>query len=313
MGLELVPGFANHSTHEDFTMMESMTGHGRGIASAEGWRFTVECASVNRKGVEIAVALPKPLAALEPRVREEIQKHVRRGRVNATISLEVVTAGAVAPSVVDKTAAQRALRDLRALRDDLALPGEVTLEMLLKSPGVLRNPSEETPNPETLFPALQSALVQALERMTAMRRKEGGHLVADLLKRVKLLESAVKAIRARVPAVLKHRRDHLKGRLEELGVPLPANDPSLARELALMAERSDITEELTRLESHFAQCREALAGTEPAGRTLDYLAQEMFREFNTLGNKAGDAAVSRRVVQSKAELDRIREQVANLE
>lgn len=294
-------------------MMESMTGHGRGIASVEGWRFTVECASVNRKGVEIAVALPKPLAALEPRVREEIQKHVRRGRVNATITLEAVTAGAIAPSVVDKSAAQRALRDLRALRDDLALPGEVTLEMLLKSPGVLRNPSEETPNPETLFPALQSSLVQAMERMTAMRRKEGGHLVADLLKRVKLLESAVKAIRARVPAVLRHRRDHLKGRLEELGLPLTANDPSLARELALMAERSDITEELTRLESHFTQCREALGGTEPAGRTLDYLAQEMFREFNTLGNKAGDAAVSRRVVQSKAELDRIREQVANLE
>lgn len=294
-------------------MMESMTGHGRGVASVDGWRFTVECASVNRKGVEIAVALPKPLTSLEPRVREEIQKHVRRGRVNATINLEAVTAGGVAPGVVDKSAAQRALRDLRALRDDLSLPGEVTLEMLLKSPGVLRNPAEETPNPEALFPALQSALMQALERMTAMRRKEGGHLVADLLKRVKLLEAAVKAIRARVPAVLRHRRDHLKGRLEELGIPLPANDPSLARELALMAERSDITEELTRLESHFAQCREALAGTEPAGRTLDYLAQEMFREFNTLGNKAGDAAVSRRVVQSKAELDRIREQVANLE
>jgi len=293
--------------------MESMTGHGRGVASVEGWRFTVECASVNRKGVEIAVALPKPLASLEPRVREEIQKHVRRGRVNATINLEVVTAGSAVPSVVDKLAAQRALRDLRALRDDLSLPGDVTLEMLLKSPGVLRNPSEETPQIEALFPALQNALVQALERMTAMRRKEGGHLVADLLKRVKILESAVKAIRARVPAVLRHRRNHLKGRLEELGMPLAANDPSLARELALMAERSDITEELTRLESHFAQCREALAGTEPAGRTLDYLAQEMFREFNTLGNKAGDAAVSRRVVQSKAELDRIREQVANLE
>ena len=113
--------------------------------------------------------------------------------------------------------------------------------------------------------------------------------------------------------VLKQRREHLKGRLEELGVPLAANDPALARELAFMAERSDITEELTRLESHFTQFREALAGSEPAGRTLDYLAQEMFREINTLGNKAGDAAISRRVVQSKAELDRIREQVANLE
>ena len=294
-------------------MMESMTGHGRGTSDAQGWRFAIECASVNRKGIEIAIALPKPLASLESRVREEVQKKVRRGRVNVTVTLEAATAGAAVPGVVDKAAAQRALRDLQALRDELKLPGEVTLELLLKSPGVLKNPTEEPPVAETLWPALLTALIQARERMTAMRKKEGAHLVADLLKRVKLLESAVKAIRARVPAVLRQRRDHLKARLEELGVPLPSNDPSLSRELAFMAERSDITEELTRLESHFTQCREALAGSEPAGRTLDYLAQEMFREFNTLGNKAGDAAVSRRVVQSKAELDRIREQVANLE
>ncbi|MCX6959268.1 MAG: DUF1732 domain-containing protein [Verrucomicrobia bacterium] len=202
---------------------------------------------------------------------------------------------------------------MQELRAELALPGEISLELLLRSPGVLKIPAVEIPVAVELWPAWEAALVQALDRMSAMRRKEGGHLVADLLKRVKLLETAVKSVRARVPSVLRQRRDHLKTRLEELGVPLPANDPALARELAFMAERSDITEELTRLESHLVQFREALAGTEPAGRTLDYLAQEMFREINTLGNKAADAAISRRVVQSKAELDRIREQVANLE
>ena len=289
-----------------------MTGHGRGSSSASGWRFTVECSSVNRKGIEIAAALPKPLASLEPRVREEVQKAVRRGRVNVSVALEAA-AGGSAQGVVDKVAAQRALRDLKALREELSLPGEITLEMVLQSPGVFRDPGEETPPPENLWPALQAALAQALERMTALRKKEGAHLSNDLLKRVRLLESAVKAVRARVPALLRQRRDHLRGRLRELGVDTDPRDPSLARELALMAERSDIAEELTRLESHFAQFREALAGNEPAGRTLDYLAQEMFREFNTLGNKAGDAAISRRVVQSKAELDRIREQVANLE
>lgn len=292
--------------------MESMTGHGRGTSSGEGCRFAVECASVNRKGVEIAVALPKPFASLEHKVREEVQRSVRRGRVNVTVTIEP-QAGSTGTGVVDRAAARHALRELQALRDELSLPGEVTLELLLKSPGVLKNPAEESPSPDALWPSLQTALAQALERMTAMRRKEGAHLVADLLKRVKLLEAAAKAIRARVPAVLRHRRDHLKARLADLGSPVPADDPSLARELAFMAERSDITEELTRLESHFTQCREALSGTEPVGRMLDYLAQEMFREFNTLGNKAGDAAVSRRVVQSKAELDRIREQVANLE
>jgi uncharacterized protein (TIGR00255 family) len=277
-----------------------------------GRRITVECASVNRKGIEIAVALPKPLVTLEPRIREEVQRAVRRGRVNVTVTLE--NSGAAAEQgIIDKVAARRTLQELRELRDELSLTGDISLELLLRSPGVLKSSGEEVLVPDELWPTLQTALGQALERLGAMRRKEGAHLVSDLLKRVRLLESAAKAIRNRVPAVLRGRRDHLKQRLEELGSPVEAGDPALARELALMAERSDITEELTRLESHFAQCREALDGTEPAGRTLDYLAQEMFREFNTLGNKAGDAAISRRVVQSKAELDRIREQVANLE
>ena len=277
-----------------------------------GRRITVECASVNRKGIEIAVALPKLLAILEPRIREEVQRVVRRGRVNITITVE--DAGAVAQqSIVDKNVARRVLAELQELQEELSLSGQISLELLLRSPGVLKNPTEEILVPDELWPSLQTALAQALERLSVMRRKEGAHLVSDLVKRVRLLESAAKAIRSRVPAILRGRRDHLKRRLEELGSPVDASDPSLARELALMAERSDITEELTRLESHFAQCREALAGTEPAGRVLDYLAQEMFREFNTLGNKAGDATISRRVVQSKAELDRIREQVANLE
>ena len=290
-----------------------MTGHGRGSASAGGWRITVECTSVNRKGIEIAVALPKPLAALEPRLREEVQRAVRRGRVNVAVALEASASAGVAQSVIDKPAARRALRDLEDLRSELSLPGEITLAMILQSPGVLRNPTEEAPQTEVIWPALKSSLVQALERMVGLRRKEGTHLVADLLKRIRLLEGSVKAIRSRVPSVMRQRREHLRARLLEVGVDTGTADPALARELAFMAERSDITEELTRLDSHFTQCREALSGTEPAGRTLDYLAQEMFREFNTLGNKAGDAAISRRVVQSKAELDRIREQVANLE
>jgi len=276
-----------------------------------GCRFTVECASVNRKGIEIAVTLPKPLLTLEPKVREEVQRAIHRGRVNVTVTLEL--SEVAQQSVIDKAAALRVLRELRALREELSLPGEITLDLLLRSPGVLKNATEEIPEAEILWPILKSALTVALEKMEAMRRKEGAHLVTDLLKRIRLLETAVKAIRTRVPAVLRQRRDHLKKRLEELESPLPADDPSLARELAFMAERSDITEELTRLQSHFQQCRDALAGSEPAGRALDYLAQEMFREFNTLGNKASDAETSRRVVQSKAELDRIREQVANLE
>jgi uncharacterized protein (TIGR00255 family) len=293
--------------------IESMTGQGRGSEAGKGWRCIAECSSVNRKGIEIAVTLPRNLSALEARVREEVQRAVRRGRVNVAITVEGGAAGGTAQGVVDHEAAARALRDLRTLQQELSLAGEISLDLVLRAPGVMRVPAEETPDLECVWPVVQAALKQALSKMSAMRHREGAHLVADLLKRLKFLESAAKAIRARVPAVVKHRRAALRTRLEELGVPTAANDPALARELAFAAERSDITEELTRLDSHFVQCREALSGTEPAGRTLDYLAQEMFREFNTLGNKAGDAAVSRRVVQSKAELDRIREQTANLE
>ena len=252
------------------------------------------------------------MTPLEPRIREKVLGALRRGRINVSVVLE--NAGAPEQqSIIDKDAAKHALLELRALRDELSLPEEISLELVLRSPGVLKISLEAAPEAEELWPAVESALTQALDRLCLMRRKEGAHLVADLLKRVRLLENAAKAIRLRLPAVKKQRRQQLKEKLEGLGVSVAASDPAVARELALMAERSDITEELTRLESHFAQCREALAGTEPAGRTLDYLAQEIFREINTLGNKAGDAAISRRVVQSKAELDRIREQVANLE
>jgi len=250
---------------------------------------------------------------LENRIREAVQKTVRRGRINVAVNLEPVAAQGDKRNIIDQQAARRALKDLKDIRQQLSLPGEITLDLLLRSPGVLRNPAEDIPGVEKLWPAMQAALKQAVERMSAMRRREGAHLVSDLLKRLRLLETAANAIKARVPAVMRRRREQMFVRLEELGVTAARNDQAVARELSIIAERCDITEELTRLESHFVQFREALSGIEPAGRTLDYLAQEMFREINTLGNKAADATISRRVVQSKAELDRIREQVANLE
>jgi uncharacterized protein (TIGR00255 family) len=233
--------------------------------------------------------------------------------VNVAVTLERSSSSTGSGGSIDMAAARRALHELKTLRDELALAGEISLDLVLSTPGVLRSPTDEMPQVEAVWPLIREAAMQALEKMKAMRRKEGKTLVADLMKRVRLLETAEKGIRSRIPALTRHRRDHLVERLHQLGVQLVAGDPSVARELALMAERSDITEEMTRLQSHFTQFRESLSGSEPAGRTLDYLAQEMFREFNTLGNKAGDAAISQRVVQSKAELDRIREQVANLE
>ena len=165
-----------------------MTGHGRGSAQAEGWLITAECASVNRKGIEIAISLPKPLSTLEPKLRELIQKRIGRGRINVSVSLENAAGPDNSQGVVDWQAARRILQELQVLQTELNLPGQISLELLLQSPGVFRNGMEQTPDHDALLPALQIALNQALDRMIMMRKKEGAHLVADLLKRIKLLE-----------------------------------------------------------------------------------------------------------------------------
>lgn len=291
---------------------ESMTGHGRGEAHSEGWSCTVECASVNRKGIEIVVSLPKPCPELEASLRERVQGMFSRGRITVSVSLEGSQRSGE-EGMIDSAAARTALRELRSLGDQLGLGGEVTLDLILRMPGVLKATTQIQPPPTLQNELIKKAADLALGRLASMRRKEGKHLAADLLRRIKSLESAVSAVRRRLPSLQIRRRDALRARLADIGCEIPAGDPSLARELALLAERSDVTEEITRLASHFTQFRAALSGEGPSGRTLDYLAQEMFREITTLGNKAGDPEVSQRVVQSKAELDRIREQVANLE
>lgn len=291
---------------------ESMSGHGRGEASSAGWSCSVECASVNRKGIEVVVSLPKPCPELETSLREKVQGMFSRGRISLSVSLEG-SPSPCADAIMDASGARRAFQELTSLRESLGLAGEITLDLVLRMPGVMKASPQIQPSPLMQKELIEKAADLALGRLAAMRRKEGKHLAADLLRRLKGLESAAQTIRRRLPALLEQRRDSLMARLAALGCQVPAGDPSLARELALMAEKSDVTEEITRLLSHFQQFRAALSGEQPSGRTLDYLAQEMFREITTLGNKAGDPGISQRVVQSKAELDRIREQVANLE
>ena len=290
-----------------------MSGHGRGECTDGATHCIAECASVNRKGIEVAVTLPRGLAALEPRIREIVQGRFSRGRITVSILVERGTAHSGADSCIDLEVARHRLRELEAARLSLGLADPVTFGMIVGLPGVLRQATADATDPEAVWKPVLRALEAAMKGLTEMRLTEGKHLVADLQKRIKVLETAERFIRRRVPSITKARRELMISRLRDAGVSIASDDPALLRELALLAERADITEELTRIESHLGQCRAALDSGGSVGRTLDYLAQELFREFNTLGNKAGDAAVSQRVVQSKAELDRIREQVANLE
>jgi uncharacterized protein (TIGR00255 family) len=289
-----------------------MSGHGRGESSDGATACTVECASVNRKGIEVAVTLPRGLAVLEPRIREIVQGRFSRGRITVSVLVEF---GSEMPgdACLDLEAARKRLVEFEQARRTLGLPDPVTFAMLVGLPGVIRHAESEAIDPETVWKPVLHALELSMGGLSEMRLAEGRHLGSDLRKRIRILEAAMRFIRRRVPAVAKVRRELMIARLREGGVTIAVDDASLIRELALLAERADITEELTRIESHLAQFLAALDAGGPVGRSLDYLAQELFREFNTLGNKAGDAAISQRVVQSKAELDRIREQVANLE
>ena len=289
-----------------------MSGFGSGKTSSHGRRYQVECASVNRKGLEISITLPRRLTSLEPQVREEVQKKFKRGRIHVLVTDEVITPFHKKLSIIDPVAAKSAFKEFQLLQKSLKLTGSITIETLLRVPGVLRDAAVEQVDLTVAWKTLEIALQEALQSLLKMRIKEGKNLGADLKKRVLILEQITKKIQQRVPTLFQNRRDQLIARLRDLSVPLSTEDPSLLRELAFFAERSDINEEVIRLKSHLLQCHELLTKTGEA-RTCDYLAQEMFREFNTLANKANDAEISRWVVQSKSELDKIREQLANLE
>ena len=288
--------------------MKSMTGHGRGDAVVKGVRAVVECFSVNRKQGEVAVAAPRELAWMEPQVREEVLKHVARGKVQVSIVVERSTsAGTV---LIDSRRAADFLREARALQKKLGLPGEVGLETVLAAPGVLV--SREETGRDT-WPLVKRALDAALEAMLKMRAREGAHLQKELLRAINHMAARVRSIRVLAPRVPKRQQENLRRRLESARLPVDILDPRLATEIAMFAERCDITEEMERLESHLVQARENVATDGPVGRTLEFLAQEMGREWNTVGSKANDAEISRLVVDAKAELDRLREQLANIE
>ncbi len=287
-----------------------MTGYGRGTATLTGRQIVVELSSVNRKQAEIALSLPRALLELEPRMRDEINTHISRGRLTVAVGLH---AGEGEKAGVIDAAAAKAYRDeLEALRQALKLGGEVTLDHILRGPGVLHAGDVEM-DADTAWPALRKALKAALEQFVKMRQKEGEALATDLRKRTLSIQKNVKTISVLAPKVMEHHRGTLLERAAKAGLDIEDSDERLLKEIVFFADRSDISEELTRLRSHLDQFFAQLGKDEPVGRTLDFLLQEMFRETNTIGNKANFLAISQIVVGMKTELEKLREQVQNIE
>lgn len=290
-----------------------MTGHGRGECSHSGRKVTVEISSVNRKQTEIALSLARELDALEAQVRDVVNRRVARGRLNVRIVLHQSERAAAGHARLNAVVARAYASDAAKLAKALRLPGSLTMNGLLRLPGVVEveDPGADA---ESLWPAVESALGHALTALLRMREREGRHLAKDLRARIALMRKVVKEVRSRAPAVAARYREQLLERIRAAGVEgLRPDDERLVKEVAFFAERSDIAEELTRLESHFQQFDQLAASAEPVGRTLDFLAQEINREVNTIGSKANDAELSRRVVTLKAEVEKFREQVQNVE
>ena len=288
-----------------------MTGYGRGEVDHEGAKFSVELNTVNRKQSDIVVSLPRDLTELEPRIRQTINESISRGRTNVLVCLHNGTNGS--RKLALDTELARSYHDaMRALQKELSAPGEITIGTILQAPGVMRAP-EEAIKSEEAWPPVEKALRAALVDLIKMREREGKHLAKDLIHRLKAMRKTLKEIRALHPDVVKKYRAALLERIEKAGIPIAADDDRLLKEISFFADRSDISEELTRLESHLAQFAHHLRKNEPVGRTLEFITQEIFREVNTLGSKANDATISQLVVTLKAELEKIREQIQNLE
>ena len=288
-----------------------MTGYGRGHGVHHGCKYSVELNSVNRKQSDVQVTLPRELSELDPQVRDIINAEVSRGRLNVIIAVHR-SAPVNGNLAIDAEAARAYYRAMLDLQQELKAGGEVTIEMVLRAPGVLRVPEEQVAIDEA-WPHVEVALRQALGELVAMREREGKHLAKDLVKRLKLVRDCVRKIRQLQPDVVKRYRQSLQERIHRAGIDLPLDDDRLVKEVIFFADKSDISEELTRLDSHFAQFAHHLRRNEPVGRTLEFMSQEIGREFNTLGAKANDVEISQLVVTCKAEMEKIREQLSNIE
>jgi uncharacterized protein (TIGR00255 family) len=292
-------------------MMRSMTGFGRGEAAGEFGRIVVEMKAVNHRFSEVVCRMPRQFNALEEQVRKLVQSKVSRGRIDLFVSWD---AAAQARGVkVDKELAIAYYDSLKELAVEIGSNPELTLDTLARLPDVLKVGEGEV-TAEQLWPLLESAALQAVTNLIAMREREGGALVDELHTRLVAIEALGESVAARAPQVVEDYRNRLARRLEDLLPQGHTVDPQrLAQEVAIFADRSDVAEELQRLTSHIAQFRQTLQENEAVGRKLDFLVQELGREVNTIGSKANDAAITNQVVTAKAELEKIREQVQNIE
>jgi uncharacterized protein (TIGR00255 family) len=296
-------------------MIRSMTGFGEAAVETSFGRLRAEIRAVNHRFFSVNLRLARAVERWEPQVRDWLRAEMPRGHINVTVRLERNGEdGAAVPALeVDEARARMYVDALRSLRDRLGLAGDVDLALLTRFGDVLA--PAEAAEIEVAERDVRDVVVGAARSAVRMREEEGQRLAADLEGRLAAMEAAMARIAARAPERLRVERDRMRRTIAELLEGLPLDEERIAREVAHLAERWDVSEELVRLRSHIELFREGLAATggEPIGKRLGFLVQEMNRETNTIGSKANDAPMEHEVVAIKDEIERLREQVENVE
>ncbi len=292
-------------------MVSSMTGFGRADFQADDCRVSAELRSVNHRFLEVSPRIPRSLAALEPRVVDLVKGAITRGKVNVTLELEGQVSGAAGLSV-DETVAERYLEIAEELKTRYNLDGSLDIQTFIGLPSVISR-EESDLTEETAWALIRPPLEEAVEALKSMRRREGAALARDLRDRVEAIASAVDRVAERVPLVVEQAKTRLADRLAEISEDAEYNRFRLEAEMTFFADRADITEECVRLRSHCEQFAQFMDADEPAGRRLKFLLEEMHREVNTIGSKGQNPEISREVIFMKEEVEKIREQVLNIE
>jgi len=292
-------------------LLRSMTGYGSSERAGEGRRIRAELKSVNQRFLDVQVKAPRFLLQVEDRIRQLVESSLARGRV--TVYIDWRADAENASPTVNAVAAERLVKELRHLRDELQLTGDVDLGVLSRFPQVFENDAA-TPEADEVWRALEPVLTPALKELLAMRVAEGAELLDDFNGRIAAIGTIVDEIEKSAPAAAEAARERVAERVRTIiAERVPVDEARIAQELAILAERSDFTEEIVRLKAHLTHVTQTLSSDEPVGKRLNFLVQELHREANTIGSKTGDVGISSTVVSLKEEIEKLREQVQNVE
>lgn len=293
-------------------MMKSMTGFAGVEKSAGNWTVSVEIRSLNSRHLDMSVRLPQAYQSLEERLKALVSEVISRGRTEMRVQIRDES-HAIRVFEIDEELADGYWQVLEGLKERFGLTEPVTLSLLAGVGGIIR-PQEMSPDLEAAWLVIRECAAEALSAFDAMREREGAFIEADFVERLARIETAVNDIEAASDGLLVYYRQRMEDRIKVLTEGVVEIDPArIAQEAAFLADKSDISEEIVRARSHLAQFGKIMAADEPAGRNLNFLLQELNREFNTIGSKTSHADVSHQVVAVKSELEKIREQVQNLE